>query len=179
MRIARTRLLVLALTGAALALAAGCGEEEDLEVPEGEPVELGDLRYNVVLTRTLNAGDVEDADYLEGTPPAGPDEVYLGTFLQVHNESGEPAGLPSDFKVVDTLGKEYEPVETESPYALELGGTIPAGSEIPSQDTIARYGPIEGSLVLFEITDATTENRPLELEIPSASGEAGKVELDI
>jgi hypothetical protein len=175
----RPRLLALALAAAALLVAVGCGEEEELEVFEGEPVELGDLRYNVILSRTLNEGDVEDADYLEGAPPVGPDQLYLGTFLQIENESGSPAELPEDLTVVDTTGAEYEPVETESPYALELGGTIPPHGEIPPLDTIARYGPIEGSLVLFEIDDATTESRPLELEIPSASGETAIVELDI
>jgi hypothetical protein len=34
-------------------------------------------------------------------------------------------------------------------------------------------------MVLFVIQDASTENRPLELEIPSSSGESGEVELDI
>ena len=181
MRNSRTqRLLTLALAAAAVAVPAGCGgEEEGLDVVEGEPVELGELRYNVILSRTLNAGDVEDADYLEGAPEAGPDQLYLGTFLQVHNESGETLDLPEDFTVVDTTGTEYEPTETESPYALELGGTIPPHSEIPPLDTIPRYGPIEGSLVLFEIDDATTENRPLELEIPSGSGETATIELDI
>jgi len=148
-------------------------------VIEGEPVELGELRYNVILSRTLNAGDVEDADYLEGAPEAGPDQVYLGAFLQIHNDSGEALDLPEEVTVVDTTGAEFEPTETESPYALQLGGTIPPRSEIPRLDTIPRYGPIEGSLVLFEIDDATTENRPLELEIPSDSGETATIELDI
>jgi hypothetical protein len=181
MRFARTRrLAALALAAAAVALAGCGGEEGELEVAEGEPVELGELRYNVVLSRTLNEGDVEDADYLEGAPPVAPDQLYLGAFLQVHNDSGSPVELPDELTVVDTTGAEYEPVETESPYALELGSTIPPHGEIPPLDTIPRYGPIEGSLVLFEIDDATTENRPLDLEIPSASGdETAIVELDI
>jgi hypothetical protein len=133
----------------------------------------------VILSRTLNRGDVEDQAYLEGAPPPGPDELYLGTFLQIHNESGEAVDLPDELTVIDTQDQEYEPVEAESPYALELGGSVPPHSELPPVDTIPRYGPIEGSLVLFLIDDATTENRPLELEIPSASGETGKVELDI
>jgi hypothetical protein len=177
----KRRLLGLALVAAALLVAAGCGgEEEELEVAEGEPIELGDLRYNVILSRTLNEGDVEDADYLEGAPPADPDQLYLGTFLQIHNDSGSSIELPDELTVVDTTGAEYEPVETDSPYALELGSTVPPHSEIPPLDTIPRYGPIEGSLVLFEIDDATTENRPLDLEIPSASGdETAIIELDI
>ena len=39
---------------------------------------------------------------------------------------------------------------SESPYALPLGehDSAPA-AELPRLDTIRRYGPIEGSLVLF------------------------------
>ena len=34
-------------------------------------------------------------------------------------------------------------------------------------------------MVLFKINDASTENRPLDLEVPSITGENGRVELDI
>lgn len=43
-----------------LAIAA-CGEEETHEVVEGEPLELGELSYNVQLTRFLNPDDPEDS----------------------------------------------------------------------------------------------------------------------
>jgi hypothetical protein len=34
-------------------------------------------------------------------------------------------------------------------------------------------------MILFKITDSSTENRPLELTIPSSTGESGTVTLDI
>ena len=46
-------------------------------------------------------------------------------------------------------------------------------------NSIAADGPTQGSLILFLIEEASTENRPLELEIPLPSGEVGVVELDI
>ena len=65
--------------GAALALAAallvgvvlsGCNTnpESDLSVDEGQPVKLGDLLYNVEISRFLNPRDPEDRAYLAGSP---------------------------------------------------------------------------------------------------------------
>jgi hypothetical protein len=188
-------LLALLLVAAALAVVAGCGAEEELEVVEGEPLELGELRYNVQITRFLNPGDPEDQGYLRGQdfPPAA--EAYLGVFLTVENEGEETAELPEDFRVVDTAGDEYEPIESESPFALPLPGhaedaesaapedeeptSIEPGGEIPEPDTIPSYGPIGGSMLLFQVDEAVTENRPLELEIRGEGGETGLVELDI
>ena len=45
------RLGLAALLLVAALLVVGCGEEEGLDVAEGEPVELGELLYNVQLTR--------------------------------------------------------------------------------------------------------------------------------
>jgi hypothetical protein len=56
--------VVLALAAAAMFVLAACGEEEETEVIEGEPVELGDVSYNVVTTRFLNPDDSQDAEYL-------------------------------------------------------------------------------------------------------------------
>ena len=176
----RSRLaLVLLLLAAPLAAAApGCGEEEELEVVEGEPVELEELSYNVQLTRFLNPDDNEDAEYLADQPPLPPGTGYLGVFMQIENESEEPRPSASEFTIVDTLEEHYEPVETESPYALEPGAEVPAEGELPLAGTTAATGPTEGAMVLFLVPDAVTENRPLELEISSA-GATGTVELDI
>ena len=54
--------LVALLAGVPL---AGCGEEEGqdaLESAEGEPLELGDLIYNVAITRFLNPSLTSDAE---------------------------------------------------------------------------------------------------------------------
>jgi hypothetical protein len=179
-RVGRVALLggVALLCAAAPPLAA-CGEEEhELEVVEGEPVELGGVEYNVVISRFLNPDDTEDAEYLVGEPDPGPEQLYLGVFVQVSNEGEDPAEVSEDFTVVDTRGIEYEPVASESPYALEAT-TLDPGDELPSPDSTAASGPIQGAMVLFLIDQGSTENRPLELEIPGASGETGLVELDI
>ena len=170
--------VMAALAGAAMLAFAACGEEEHHEVIEGEPIELGDVSYNVVITRFLNPDDSEDEQYLEGQPLPETGEQYLGVFMTVDNEGDETISLPSAFTILDTTDTEYESIESDSPYALALGEELEPGQELPESNTPAADGPIKGSMVLFLISDAAPENRPLELEIPSSEGD-GKVELDI
>ncbi|HEU4980337.1 MAG TPA: hypothetical protein VFT14_03905 [Solirubrobacterales bacterium] len=66
--------LVLAL---ALVGVAGCGgEEESHEAEEGVPIELGELEFNVQLSRFLNPSDAQDSEYLAGqqVPPPAAEE---------------------------------------------------------------------------------------------------------
>jgi hypothetical protein len=172
-------LVAVAMLCAAVPSLSACGDEEEgLEVVEGEPVDLDGVEYNVVISRFLNPDDTEDAEYLVGEPEPGPGELYLGVFLQVSNEGEDPVDVSDDFTVVDTRDMEYEPVGSESPYALEAT-TLDPGDELPPSDSTAAEGPIQGAMALFLINDGSTENRPLELEIPAPSGETGLVELDI
>ena len=178
-RFGRTGLI--AALACALALgAAACGEEEHSEVVEGEPIELGDLHFNVALTRFLNPNDLEDREYIEGLPQPPTGEAYLGVFKSVDNEGDDPVSLPeeTDMKVIDTTGEEFEPAESETVFAFPFGDTVEPGGEVPAEDTASASGPIQGSVVLVLMDIAAAENRPLELELV-ADGEEGIVELDI
>ena len=157
---------------------ASCGEEETLEVIEGEPLELGEVAYNVQLTRILNPDDDEDSAYLAGQPDAGPGEAYLGVFMQIENEGEHPANIPLAFRVVDTTGQDYSPLDSQSLYVLDLGGTLAPDGQLPPVNSTAAAGPISGSMVLFRVDESISESRPIELEVPSAEGH-GTVELDI
>ena len=126
-------LAVLAVSVLALAV-SGCGEEETLDVVEGEPVELGELEYNVLFTRYLNPGDVEDAEYLEGQPPPPPNTLYLGVFVQVENlDEDHEALLPAHFTIIDTDENVYDAIPSPSAYALEPGTEIEPGGEVPDR----------------------------------------------
>jgi hypothetical protein len=168
--------LIVLLTAGLLASACGTGEERD--VKEGEAVELGDLLYNVQLTRFLNRDDAEDRAYLEGVPEPPKSKTYLAVFMTISNEGDGTAHVPATFTVSDTRDKEYEPTPVHNGYALRLGAPIPADSELPAPDTPAASGPIKGAMILFAVDEGVTESRPLELTIPSPSGD-GRVELDI
>ena len=180
-----TRLGVASVLAAALVagfLLFGCGEtdpESDLSVEEGQPMKLGELLYNVQISRFLNPRDPEDEAYLAGQPPPPNDQLYLGVFMLIENESDTPQDVPVDLKVIDTAGTEFDPIESDSLFALDLGGQVAANEQLPEPETTAANGPIQGAMVLYLIDEAATEDRPLVLEIPSSAGSIGEVELDI
>ncbi len=171
-------LLAALLVGLAL---AGCDTDPEatLEVEEGQGMQLGDLLYNVQISRFLNPKDDEDKSYLVGQPPPKPNQFYLGVFMQVQNTSGTLQRVPAGFRVTDTVGTEFKPVPSRSEFALDLGGNVPANGQRPEPETTAANGPIQGAMVLFLVDTAAVEDRPLILDIPSSTGAVGHVELDI
>jgi hypothetical protein len=180
----RTRLGALAVLAVALLLGlglSGCdtNPQDTLHVDEGEPMQLGDLVYNVQISRILNPSDGEDKAYLAGQPPPPKDHFYLGVFMEVDNRSDSAQQVPTAFKVVDTGGTEFDPVPSDSLFALDLGGRAPPNRQLPEPETTAANGPIQGAMVLFLIDGAALEDRPLVLHIPSSTGSVGDVELDI
>jgi hypothetical protein len=181
MRSGRRRALLSAIAAAVLAVGAGaCGEEHESIVVEGEPLELGELSFNVQLTRFLNADDTEDSEYLEGQPDPPTGQEYLAVFMDVENEGDEDIRLPTyeQVEVEDTTGTTAHPVETDSLFALRLAEEIAAGAEVPEEDSAASSGPVQGAFLLFLVPTGVTENRPLELKI-DAHGEEGAIELDL
>jgi hypothetical protein len=172
--------VLAALALLALLLGAlGCGYSSDeKEVVEGEPVELGELHYNVIFSRFLNPSDNEDSAYLVGQPKPPPGSAYFGVFFEVQNESDEPQALADSFTIFDADHQEFEALESESLYALPHGGEIEAEEQIPVLDSTPQQGPIEGSVVIFELPASASENRPLILEIPGPDGPA-EVTLDL
>jgi hypothetical protein len=172
-------LLAIALLAIAIPLAACGADEDELDVAEGEPIVADDVSYNVVISRFLNPDDTEDASYLADAPAPPPHESYFGVFMQIHNDSDDPVTVPEDLSVVDTLDNTYRAVEIDSSYALPLGSSLPANEKFPTPDSTPAYGPIEGSLVLFQLREDATDNRPLILKLPLPSGKIGSIELDI
>lgn len=173
-------LALLALFLIAVGVSACGWEGHEKEVAEGEPVELGELKYNVTFSRYLNPADNEDEAYLVGQPEAPKGETYFGVFFEVQNESDEPQVLPSTLTITDIDENEFEVLPSESIYALELDGEVEAEEQVPRLDTTAQLGAIEGSLALFLLPESASENRPLTLHIPGEEGEEGaEVTLDL
>jgi hypothetical protein len=168
----------LALSVSALAISA-CGYSSDSkDVVEGEPVKLGELQYNVIFSRFLNPKDNEDSAYLVGQPQVPPGSAYFGVFLEVQNESEEPQTLADSFTITDAGHQTFDAIPSESLYALPFGGEVESQEQIPILDSTPEQGPIEGSLVLFELPASASENRPLTLSIPGPEGPA-TVTLDL
>ena len=179
------RLLVLAAI-AAVAL-SGCGNKHaytHVAETEGVYVDVGDLVYQVQMSRFLNPGDREDREYLadlpEGTPPITADETWFGVWMRVKNYTNETLQMAEDIHVVDADGTRFEPVPTEGPFAYEpimLG----ADQVYPLPDTAASTGPIQGSLILVRLTNESLQNRPLRLVIEQEGvpNPEAEIELDL
>jgi hypothetical protein len=179
----RTRLvlpLLAALVLGALAVTvSACGYSSDSkEVVEGEVVELGKLKYQVVFSRFLNINDNEDSAYLVGQPVPEKGSAYFGVFLEVQNKSEETQPLADSFEITDADDQAFEAIPSESLYAFPLGGEVESQEPIPGPDSTPQQGPIAGSLVLFELPAAASENRPLTLSIAGPEGPA-EVTLDL
>jgi len=172
--------LLAALVLVALTLTvAACGYESDSkQVVEGEVVQLGELKYQVIFSRFLNPNDNEDAAYLVGQPPAPKGSSYFGVFLEVQNKSEETQKLADSFTITDAGDQAFEAIPSQSLYAFPVGGEVESQEPIPAPDSTPQQGPIEGSLVLFQLPATASESRPLTLSIPGPEGPA-EVTLDL
>ena len=172
---------MLALLAAALVGLSACGSSEGPDNPpiEGEIVDLGELAYNVQITRFLNPAAVEDSTYLQGVdaPPKGED--YLGVFLDIKNEGDAAERVPLSFKIHDSADTTFTTVPVDNEFSLPLGQEIPPEGQIPVIDSAAASGPIKGGMLLFSIPEAAIEDRPFELQIMGPDGQMGIVELDL
>ena len=145
---------------------AGCGEEEGqdaVEAVEGEPLELGELIYNVAITRFLNPALTSDAEYLVGQEPEPPGRAYLGVFLLITNENDDEAVESAGGYEVTRhqrahlrAAREREP-RTRSRSALRST----RDSNLPAPDTTAAEGADPGR-------DAALPGRRRRLREPAA-----------
>ena len=145
-RLLQPLLAALALAALALAVSA-CGyESHEKDVVEGEPVEVGDLHYNVIFSRYLNPNDTEDSAYLLGQAPPAPETTYFGVFFEVQNENDEAQPLPESFTIRDADHNKFESLPSESLYALPLGVEVAdrRGPEAEGRDLEVRFA--EGDL---------------------------------
>lgn len=182
-----TRVLMLLALTAAL---AGCGNKlqtRTLGQTEGLYIDVGQLKYQVQLSRILNPNDIEDRTYLAGLPagtaqPAG-NEAWFGVWMRVENTNSDKT-LPAarEFSITDTQGHQFKPVPLQSsnPFAY-APSTLGPHAISPNQGTVAGEGVQQGALILFKLTTDSLANRPLELHIQSPSNpqDVGVVDLDV
>jgi hypothetical protein len=166
----RSRSLAAVLIAALAALTlTACGKSSNKSgetVREGLSTPLGGLRYTVFLTRMLNVANVEDHGYVPAIKDPPPKQGWYGVFLEACNRSNKEAVASESFYITDTQGNRFEPIPLpqDNPYAYH-GGVVPAENCEPRRGSLAQQGPTSGSLLLFRLPLAATENRPLELHI--------------
>jgi len=181
-------LFLLALAASALAL-AGCGNKvhvRTLAETEGIYIDVGELKYQVQLSRIINPSDEEDRNYLAGLPagtaPPKSDEAWFGVWMRVENTTDDKTLEAADeFEIVDTQEHTFTPIELEdNPFAYEPQEVTPH-KVVPSPNSPAGEGVIQGSLILFKVTTEALANRPLEFKIqsPALPDDVGIVDLDI
>lgn len=174
-----TPLLVALMVGLLAIGVSACGSGNPREVEEGEVVKVGGLEYTVVFSRYLNANDPEDAAYLAGQKPVRDDYNYFGVFLQVFNPNHSSFSLVSKLTITDATGRRYAALPSESEYAFPYSSILEENEQVPKFDSSAASGPIDGSVVIFELPEVVSSNRPLLLHIPGAPGDGGTVKLDL
>lgn len=183
MKLRRLALPILASVAVTGGLSA-CGDDgpQKNTESEGTYVTIGKLEYQVQISRQLNPTDIEDKDYLQGVPPVQTglksNEVWFGIFIRVKNPSHKTLGTSEDFSLVDTLDDTYFPVDTTSLVGYKPT-TLTPGDLFPHANETAAYGPTQGKLLLFKLTNSTLDNRPLELKIKSRDGDEGEIRIDV
>lgn len=182
------RLLILT-TVALLALPlAACGNKEaetTFGATEGSYLNVGDLTYQVQISRQLNPNDNEDKGYLVDVPAdqaqLGPDEAWFAVFVIAFNEGKKDALSSSDFSITDTENNLYTPLTLgpDNVFAYR-GGTVPAHGQLPAKDTAASNNPsVNGAMLLFKVKDDAFNNRPLVLTIRGLEGKPATAAVDL
>ena len=138
----------------------------------GGYVDAGPITYQLQVSRTLNPYSPEDSQYVKGLPSgvssdiAGTD-LWYGVFLWAKNQTHLPQTTTDNFEVVDTQGATYYPLKLDSgttPFAWNAESLAPQETE-PKPNTVMSFGPTQGGLLLFKVSDSIFDNRPLTLYI--------------
>ena len=85
---------------------------------DGGYIDAGPVTYQLQISRELNPYSTEDSQYLKGLPSgttdAGPDQLWYGVFLWAKNQTHHDQTTVDNFKIVDTQGNTYYPVQLNS-----------------------------------------------------------------
>jgi hypothetical protein len=181
------RVLMIVLSLALVGAVSACGNKQDKTLTaetEGPYIDLGDLKYQVEISRQLNPADVEDRAYLKGvTDTLGNDDVWFAVFVRVQNDSDKTQKPATTYAITDTQDNRYDPVAIDLK-SNEFGYDpvpIPGKGLLPNADATAAQNSINGQLLLFKIPRESLDNRPLELKIqnPDDPAQVGVVNLDV
>ncbi len=177
------RLLTVAVIAVLALSVSGCDKTvRTLEAKEGGRVYLGNLFYQVQMSRALNPKDVEDSYYVLGQPTPAPGDTYFGVFMRVDNEDHDGRVLPvgtDNMKITTASGDEFEPIKVRSPGWGYAPAPIGRGGMLPVENTPAFVGPIRGGLILFRIPLDDLNARPVKLEIKGPGDKLGEITLDV
>jgi hypothetical protein len=185
------RALILATVAVAALFAAGCGNKEDVVLEgktEGIYIDVGELKYQVQISRQLNPRDTEDSEYLTALPASvrqlAPGETFFGVFMRVENDTDEVhrAAPVRGFEIEDTRGEKFEPLPLPlvNGYAYRPTTALQPKEILPKPNSTAGFGSTRGALLLFKMKIGTLALRPLVMTItPPDGGPKGEIDLDV
>jgi hypothetical protein len=180
-----TAVAVLAASGGL----AACGNKEDRPTfgsTEGVYVNVGQLQYQVQVSRQLNPNNIEDRGYLVGLTPQqrhlAPNEIFFAVFMRVENAGKDQKLTANQFNIKDTQEHTYFPLPPAKGNVFAYRPiVIPHDGVNPAVGSPASTGPTQGSVLLFKIPQGSLDNRPLQLNIskPGEHPPAAHVDLDV
>jgi hypothetical protein len=186
----RYRRIVLAVGAGACALAlSACGSSGVANYADNLGpgyVKVGNLYYQVQISRELNPFSDEDSSYLQGLTksqlslPTG--DIWFAVFLQAYNTTSHPQKPASDYYVTDTLGARFTPLPNPDPNAFSYRpATIAPKGQLPTITSLAYTGWTQGEVLLFKFPYTTYSSRPLILHIvnPADPAQQSRIELDV
>jgi hypothetical protein len=184
------RSIVAAAGVAVCALALGaCGSSGNLTYADNLGpgyVKVGQLYYQVQISRELNQFSDEDSGYLDGLSksqhvlPVG--DMWFGVFLQAYNTTSHTQTPARDYYITDTLGDRFTPLVNPNPNVYTYQpAPIPPKGQLPSLTSDAYAGWTQGEVLLFKFPFTTYSSRPLILHIvnPADPAEQSRIELDV
>ncbi len=197
LRHAPRRVPLAALLCALAALAVGCGRNpsdgsslsphaSEAQLGSGTYVRIDDLQYQVQISRLLNPNDPEDRAYFLGLSPSQlqlqPGQAWFGVWMLIRNETPHSRYNAVDFEITDTQGEVFRPVALPASNQLAYeSAKVLALQSYPTPESPAALGPVGGSLILFKVTDAALQNRPMQLIVRGrgAPVDSGIFNLDV
>ena len=183
----RLGMLIGGAVCAAAISACGAGEHATYSDNLGPGyVQVGQLYYQVQVSRELNPWSDEDRFYLQGftasqlTLPVA--DEWFGVSMQVYNWTNSPHTPTGDFFITDTLGDHYTPLSNPAPNPYTyVPDPIPANGQLPAIDSDAFTGWSQGEFLIFQIPYTSLVNRPFILHIvnPFDTAKQSRIELDV
>jgi hypothetical protein len=167
---------LFAAIAAALALSACGNKTSSIHGGETEGIYLnvGQLKYQVEISRQLNPGSIpEDRTFVQDIAPGsqtlGPDELWFAVFVRIENPTDKPVSPATYFTISDTQGNVYEPVRigSQNPFFYNPAAIPPKGIAPDPDSVAAQLQSINGMELLFKLKRTTLDNRPLQLNIKS------------
>lgn len=187
LRVKARAVLAILVAAGALTLSA-CGHvKHTVAETEGVYLDLGEMKYQVQISRQLNPTDPQDFEFFRGLPPGvstnlPADEIWFGVFMRVENLTAQPQRMADRFEIEDTTEAKYQPVQLDqktNPLVYRPGFNLPATSVFPIRDTLGDQSFAQGGLLLFKLKTSVNQNRPLVLHISNTQGSVnGEVDLD-